>query len=360
MHLENSVTTYNLNRLESGIIADYISSSASTVELSLPIQTCQNPHPLPGDLVVVCVQEVNPAYPMLELPDGSELSITKGTLLVGALGSRKALHGFSGRVPSELQVGQQLSLLNKGGVIGECTAFHRDLEWPTQVEYLGTVFQGDSKVNLADSALPLIEGPLPKTPLILVLGTCMNSGKTTVCTRVIETFASRGLHINSGKVAGVACKQDLLAMGRSGAKQVLSFHDFGLASSSDVDSLVPVTRSLIHHLATPETDFIVLEMGDGILGGYHVSTLFSDKELFDRQVCRVVCANDLMGVWGALQWMDQHIEKDLNGPVLISGPVTDSGQGVDYIESNWSVPAANPFDSPGKLCSFVQKSLQSC
>ena len=101
-------------------------------------------------------------------------------------------------------------------------------------------------------------------------------------------------------------------------------------------------------------------MGDGILGGYHVSTLFSDAELFDRQVCRIVCANDLMGVWGALQWMEQTVQTGDTGPILISGPVTDSGEGVDYIERNWSVPAANPFDSPGKLCSFVQKSLQSC
>jgi len=360
MHLENSVTAYHLNRLDSGLLADYISSSAGTVDLSLPIKTCQNPQPLPGDLVVVCIREVNPAYPMLELPDGTELSLTRGNIIVGALGSRKALHGFSGRVPSELQVGQQLHLLNKGGVIGECTAFHRDLEWPTQVEYLGTVIQGDGKVNLGDSALPLVEGPLPKTPLVLVLGTCMNSGKTTVCTRVIEAFVARGLRVNSGKVAGVACRQDLLAMSRSGAERVLSFHDFGLASSSDVDSLVPVTRSLVHHLASPDTDFIVLEMGDGILGGYHVSTLFADAELFDRQVCRIVCANDLMGVWGSLQWMEQNVQEGCTGPILISGPVTDSGEGVDYIERNWSVPAANPFDSPGKLCSFVQKSLQSC
>jgi len=360
MHLENSVTAYNLNHLDSGLVADHISSSAGTADLSTPIKTCQNPQPLPGDLVVVCVQEVNPAYPMLELPDGTELSLTRGNIIVGALGSRKALHGFSGRIPSELQIGQGLDLLNKGGVIGECTAFHRDLEWPTKVEYLGTVFQGDGKVNLGDSALPLVEGPLPKTPLVLVLGTCMNSGKTTVCTRVIEAFAARGLRVNSGKVAGVACRQDLLAMSRSGAERVLSFHDFGLASSSDVDSLVPVTRSLVHHLATPDTDFIVLEMGDGILGGYHVSTLFADTELFDRQVCRIVCANDLMGVWGSLQWMEQNVQKTDIGPIMISGPVTDSGQGVDYIESNWSVPAANPFDSPGKLCSFVQKSLQSC
>jgi len=318
MHLENSVTAYHLNRLDSGLLADYISSSAGTVDLSLPIKTCQNPQPLPGDLVVVCIREVNPAYPMLELPDGTELSLTRGNIIVGALGSRKALHGFSGRVPSELQV------------------------------------------NLGDSALPLVEGPLPKTPLVLVLGTCMNSGKTTVCTRVIEAFVARGLRVNSGKVAGVACRQDLLAMSRSGAERVLSFHDFGLASSSDVDSLVPVTRSLVHHLASPDTDFIVLEMGDGILGGYHVSTLFADAELFDRQVCRIVCANDLMGVWGSLQWMEQNVQEGCTGPILISGPVTDSGEGVDYIERNWSVPAANPFDSPGKLCSFVQKSLQSC
>ncbi|MFQ5929852.1 MAG: hypothetical protein ACE5MK_09130, partial [Acidobacteriota bacterium] len=102
-------------------------------------------------------------------------------------------------------------------------------------------------------------------------------------------------------------------------------------------------------------DFIVLEMGDGILGGYHVSSLFEDTDFLSRCVSMIVCANDLMGTWGALQWLSQL--DHTNTPVLISGRVTDSAEGVRYIEEKWNLPAANAFDSAGKICTFIQESL---
>ena len=127
-----------------------------------------------------------------------------------------------------------------------------------------------------------------------------------------------------------------------------------------IASVVPVSRSIFHHLADPRPDFTILEMGDGILGGYHVSSVFADQEFLSRQICTVICANDLMGVWGALEWMKQHDFPFKQDSVLVSGPVTDSGEGIRYIERSWGVAAANPFDSPGKLSSFVQKRLSLC
>ena len=343
-----------------GLSVDYLSSSVGRTELPTPLELGDSSHPVAGDVVACLVQEVNAAYPLLELFDGAELSLSRGKVILGVLGVRKALHGFSGRVPKQLKRGQRLYLLNKGGVIGDCTAFHRDLEWPSQVEYLGTVRRDGTTVNIGDSALNFIRAPLPRIPLIAVLGTCMNSGKTTVCKRIIEGLVETGKPVNAGKVAGVACRHDVLEMAKSGAGKTLSFHDFGLPSSAEIDSLIPVARSMIHHLAVSQTDCLVLEMGDGILGGYQVSTLFADKEFLGIRACTVICANDLMGVWGALEWMDRNGAGSGNCPTLVSGPVTDSAEGVEYIERNFGVAAANPFDSPGKLLSFVHESLLSC
>jgi len=363
MHIQSVSNQYSMPSTSSsvgGIVPDQVSSCAGTLDLAFPLTTAEIPNPGPGDVVLARVEEVNPAYPAMELPDGTDIILEPGMTIVGALGTRKALHGFSGRIPHPLFIGQHVQLLNKGGVIGECTAFHRNLEWPTLLTYLGTVVEGDRPVNLRDSALPFVNQELPKVPLVFVLGTCMNSGKTTVCKTIIDGFSKRGYQINSGKVAGVACRRDLNVMKQSGSERVLSFHDFGLPSSADVPSLVPVARSIVHHLADPEPDFIVLEMGDGILGGYNVSSLFEDKELLSRRAATVICANDLMGTWGALEWLRQHDVDTAHDPILVSGPVTDSCEGVKYIEDNWGVQAANPFDSSGKLCSFVLKSLRPC
>ncbi len=343
-----------------GLVPDLVSSVAARLELERPLRTAEVPNPKPGDVVVARVEEVNPVYPTLELGDGSEVHLRPGMVIVGALGTRRALHGFSGVVPNPLFVGQSIQLLNKGGVIGDCTAFHRDLEWPTLLTYLGTVVEGERAVNLKDAALPLAEGPLPAVPLVMVLGTCMNAGKTTVCRTIIDSFARRGFRVHAGKVAGVACRRDVNVMQKAGAAKVISFQDFGYSSSADVPSLVPVARSIVHYLADPKPDFVVLEMGDGIIGGYNVASLFSDAELFSRQVCMIVCANDLMGTWGALEWMRMAGYPASEHSVLVSGKVTDSCEGVKFIENNWHVAAANPFDSAGKLASFVLKSLRPC
>jgi hypothetical protein len=360
MQLQSFPNAYSQSDLLPTLVPDYVSSVASRLTFSAPLRTKEFANPKPGDVVLARVEEVNPGYPGLELPDGSEVTLQAGMTIVGALGTRRALHGFSGIVPSSLTIGQGFQLLNKGGVIGDCTAFHRDLEWPTLLTYLGTVVDGARPVNLKDAALPLVEDPLPKVPLVMVLGTCMNSGKTTVCRTIINSFAQRGFHINAGKVAGVACRRDINVMHRAGAEKVISFQDFGYSSSADVESLGPVARSMVHHLAQPEPDFVVLEMGDGIIGGYHVSSLFKDTELMNRQVCMIICANDLMGVWGSLEWMRQNGYPPEQHSILVSGPVTDSCEGVKFIENNWQIPAANPFDSAGKMGSFVLKSLRPC
>ncbi len=343
-----------------GLVTNLVSSSASIPGLHEGFHLSGGFVPASGDLVVASVKEVNPAYPALELADGSDMVLEKGNVLIGVLGSRRAMLGFSGRVPNSLEIGQPLHLLNKGGVIGECTAFNRSLEWPTSLEYLGTVSRDGIALNLKQHAHSMFEGVLPEVPMIMILGTCMNAGKTTVARQIIDVFTHRGLRINAGKVAGVACRRDVLSMQKSGAEKVMSFHDFGVPSSAEMKSLLPIARSLHYNLSESSPDFIVMEMGDGILGGYQVSSLFEDKEYISRAMCTVICANDLMGAWGALEWLKPTGITAENHPVLISGPVTDSGEGVDYIEQNWGVIAANALDSKGKLCQFINEAVKKC
>ncbi len=344
--------------VQRSFVPDLYASSVARMNLETPLSVVSGGECDEGDVVLVRVREVNTAYPTIETTEVKEVVLEKGNLLVGVLGNRKALRGFSGRPPLYLRPGSLLHLLNKGGVIGECTAFNRDLGWPAQVEYLGTVAIDGRPLNLKHRALPLIDSPLPSIPVILVMGTCMNAGKTTVCKQILRLFSEKGFTVHAGKVAGVACLQDTQGMKKTGAKKVLSFMDFGLPSTTEVESLVPVARSLVHYLAEGKPDFILLEMGDGILGGYQVASVFENTEFMETSLCTILCANDLMGVWGAVQWMNQHSSvPHARRPALISGPVTDSGEGIRYIEEHFGIPGANAFDSAGKICTFLLESL---
>jgi hypothetical protein len=42
---------------------------------------------------------------------------------------------------------------------------------------------------------------------------------------------------------------------------------------------------------------------------------------------------------------------------VITGPATDNSIGVDFIEKNLRIPAANAMYNKGKLCRIVEKSL---
>ena len=337
---------------------DLYTSSVARVRFETPLSVLPGGPCDEGDVVLVRVREVNTAYPTVETPEVNEVVLERGQLVVGVLGNRKALRGFSGKPPLYLHRGASMHLLNKGGVMGECTAFNRDLGWPAAVDYVGTVARDGRALNLRDDALAFVEGELPTVPVILVMGTCMNSGKTTVCKQILRMFSEKGFTVHAGKVAGVACLQDTQGMREAGAKKVLSFMDFGLPSTTEVDDLAKVARSLVHHLAEGRPDFIILEMGDGILGGYQVASVFDDQEFMGISVCTMLCANDLMGVWGAVQWMNQHGKvPQARRPALISGPVTDSGEGIRYIEDHWGIPAANAFDSAGKICTLLVESL---
>src|SRR5258706_10989149 len=90
-----------------------------------------------GDVVVVRVLTDNATYNMLELPTGRLAKVNPGDVLVGVLGRRRALKGFVGDVPGTISAGDQLHLLNMGGVIGKCTRHHSSLSDAIQGEVIG-------------------------------------------------------------------------------------------------------------------------------------------------------------------------------------------------------------------------------
>src|SRR5688572_16373019 len=57
-------------------------------------------------------------YNTLELTSGRMAKVSKGDVIVGALGHRQALFGYSGHLPESVQEGDVIQVLNIGGVLG--------------------------------------------------------------------------------------------------------------------------------------------------------------------------------------------------------------------------------------------------
>ncbi len=308
-----------------------------------------------GDVVVVRALTDSATYNQLELPTGRLAKINPGDLLVGVLGRRRALKGFVGDVPETVSAGDRLHLLNMGGVIGRCTGHHSSLSDAISVEVIGLVCDDEARVlNIDKAALPLRDELGQTAPLVMVAGTCMNSGKTYAATEVIKQATRAGLRVAAAKLSGVACLRDTLNMADHGAVATASFLDCGLPSTVGAADLAPVAKSVIARLNESAPDVIVLELGDGILGGYSVDSVFDDEELRAATRALIFCASDYVGAWGGIELFKR---RGLSVDV-IAGSVTDSQMGEDFIEREFQVPAGNARRDGARLFSIVQAKLK--
>jgi hypothetical protein len=283
--------------------------------------------------------------------------INPGDVLVGVLGRRRALKGFVGDVPEKVHAGDRLHLLNMGGVMGLCTGHHSSLSDAISVEVIGLACDERGLVrNIADVALPLKEKLEGQTaPLVLVAGTCMNSGKTYAATELIKQATRAGLKVAAAKLSGVAALRDTLNMADHGAIATASFLDCGLPSTVDAGDLAPVAKSIITRLNECAPDMIIIELGDGILGGYSVDSVFEDEELREAMSALVFCASDYVGAWGGIELFRRRgIKVD-----VIAGSVTDSQMGEDFIEREFDVPAGNARRDGARLFNIINSKVQS-
>ena len=370
--------------------ADKIGSATSPLNLAKTVAVIdENAQPKRGDVVVVRALSESVTYGNLELPNGRLAKINRNDVIVGVLGRRRALKGFVGDVPESVKAGDRLHLLNMGGVIGICKGHHSSLSDAIEVEVLGIAVRSEPSA-VADGLTPDLEnliengsrfvtadalnaGTLPaprvlnigdyalkptdllekSAPIVIIAGTCMNSGKTVAATEIVKQAHHAGLKVAAAKLSGVACLRDTLNMQDSGAKWTASFLDCGLPSTVDHDDLPSVAKAILNHLNTFEPDLIVVELGDGIVGGYAVDSVLEDFAIRDAISSFVFCAGDYVGVVGGIT-----VLKDLGISIdVIAGSVTDSQMGEDFVEQTYNLKAGNARRDGKRLYELIENTI---
>ncbi len=334
---------------------DKVASATVNLGLTHELEITRYCEARAGNVVIVRAITDNATYNTLELVTGRMAKINPGDIIAGVLGYRRALKGFIGDVPEAIQAGDRLHILNLGGLIGECKGHHHSLSGAIEVEVIGMPVRDGKILNIAENAI----APLPSTqitaPIVLVAGTCMNSGKTYAATEIIKHLARTGMRVAAAKLSGVACLRDTLNMQDHGAVKTLSFLDCGLPSTVNVSDLAPIAKGVIAELCKTEPDCIVIEMGDGILGGYGVDTIFTDEELMQATAALVFCASDFVGAWGGRELLAKRgVKID-----VVSGAVTDSQMGTEYVRSELGLEAANAVHTSEKLAQIVQDKVSN-
>ncbi len=300
-------------------------------------------------------------YNRVESVDGRLVPLRSGDILAGVLGTRRALRGYAGDVPASLKVGETINVLNTGGVLGRCTASNPDLGPPFEAEVLGAILTfprlGDRvgrPANIHDQALAKASRLECTAPMVLIVGTCMNSGKTVAASEIIRGLARDGRSVAAAKLTGVSLRRDALSMMDSGATLALTFNDAGVVSTHEADVL-PTAYALLNELQVRSgPEVIVAELGDGILGEYGVQTLLADPGIRSLVRCLVVCAPDQVGAWGATTILESSYGLR---PTVFSGPATDNEVGKEYISNQLGIPAWNARREAKQLVDTVREAL---
>ncbi len=327
------------------VVVDKVASVAQHSEIGRELRLSDDIPCEEGVLVAVRVLNNKTRYNQLELTSGRMATVTQGDIVVGALGHRNALRGYSGHLPEALRVGDEVQLLNIGGVLGICDSANPDVGPPFDCEVLGTVLEFPylgERIGVParvgrDSLVESVALDTGGVPVVALAGTCMDSGKTAAACAIVGRIRHLGLNVAACKATGVSLRRDILAMEDAGAQDTMIFSDLGIVTTT-AENGPALTRALLSDLAARNPDVIVLELGDGLLGAYGVGAILEDAAIRDALTAVVLCANDPVSAWGGAR-----ILRDEYGiePAIVTGPATDNAVGVDQIAERMGLPAIN-------------------
>jgi hypothetical protein len=345
------------------VVVDKIASVTQALSLKHDLRIEEND--IPSEEGVVLVVEIlsnKSTYNTLELTSGRMAKVQRGDIVVGALGTRKALFGYSGHVPEKIKAGDVIQMLNIGGVLGVCDSVNPDKGRPFDCRVLGVVLDfpylgerigvparvGNRKLDLG--ARLDTQG----VPVVALAGTCMEAGKTAAACSIVSRMRHRGLVVDVFKATGVSLRRDILAMEDSGARNSTIFTDLGVVTTT-AKTGPALTRTMMSDLAAKRPDVILFELGDGIIGTYGVAAILECEDIRKALTSVVLSANDPVAAWGGVKLLRDRFGIE---PSVVTGPATDNAVGVQIIEEQMNVRACNAITDGAKLGDIVIDSLK--
>jgi hypothetical protein len=344
------------------VVVDKIASIAQACGLSHEVRIATSDIPCEeGVVLVVEILNNKGTYNTLELTSGRMAKVSKGDVVVGALGHRQALFGYSGHIPESVKAGDLLQVLNIGGVLGVCDSVNPDKGQPFDCRVLGCVLQfpflgerigvparvGHRRLD-RQAALD-VHG----VPVVALAGTCMEAGKTAAACAIVSRMRHRGLAVHAFKATGVSLRRDILAMEDAGARRSMIFTDLGIVTTTSASGPA-LTRTMLTEMTQGHPDVVVFELGDGILGAYGVESILAAEDIRGVLSSVILSANDPVAAWGGVKLLRDRFNIE---PCAVTGPATDNAVGVNIIEDQMKVRAFNAITAGAALGDHIIESL---
>ena len=282
-----------------------------------------------GDVVLARVVRIG-QHPRLESPASRRQALFVGDEILVAYGHRYAPDQFLAKVPAALD---ECQLVAAGGVASRVIAQHTSMGQATQLVPVGLLADDAGVLNLSRLAPHHLDitttgmdreiASPHRPPVIAVLGTSMNSGKSTALSCLVKGLSAAGMVVSAGKATGTGSGNDTGMFVDAGADRVLDFTDFGVPTTFQLDHnrIQAVFTGLISALTDSTTDVILVEIADGVYQG-ETRRLLSDP-VFQAVVDQVIfTASDALGATAGLQLLRAaNIQVTAISGVLTSSPL---------------------------------------
>ncbi len=302
-----------------------------------------------GDYLVVEMLDVGPDSYGVETADGNLIEMFPGDRMIGALGTRAATLEVVG---DWREIGDDLEMqtLTAAGVLGVCTSASLQSAELANMRYVGHACREGKTCRMKDFVTPA-GGARLEAPVILIIGTSMDSGKTVAAVAAVRELVAMGRRVAGAKVTGVGRLRDILAMEGAGADPIMDFVDVGLPSTVvPADEYEDSLNLLCSKLAGSDPDVVIVEAGASPLEPYCGDVAM--EVLAERVSLTILCASDPYAVLGVIEAFGKK-------PDLVSGRATSTEAGIRLIEKMTGVAALNVIDrSTGPaLASFLEEKL---
>ena len=255
---------------------------------------CDGRAPRAGDLVVVEVVRVRNHSGIVQATN-ERLRLYEGVHYVGVLGNRYATDAFAATLGAEpLGTRRALHALTNAGMVGVVRDRASAIKPPTELRFLDYVADaGGARLNLKALCGPPLDTPPPVAvpPVVLVVGSGMNAGKTTTAARLVRQLVVRGRRVAALKMTGSVSDRDLRELRATGAAFVRDFSDYGHPSTflAPFAELRALQRRMLSAAAAARPEVVVVELADGILQR-ETAWLLRDPELAGHTAAVVLAA----------------------------------------------------------------------
>ena len=301
--LQNSPWAFSTRRVDRTSVCSLIESGA----------------PKAGDLVLARIDAIG-HHAHLQLPDGRRRRLFPGDTIVVAFGNRYACEQFEAHVPKGLG---PCHLVAGGGIAARALSWHtRISRGPTRITPIGLLADNTGNpVNLQDFAIAPFAPNQPLPPVLAVLGTAMDAGKTQTAAFLLRGLRSAGHRVGYIKVTGTGAGGDTWLLQDAGADRVLDFTDVGMASTylADLGQIEQGMHTMVQDMARHGMDVIVMEVADGVYQK-ETSQLIAGRAFSETVKAVVLAARDSMGAATGV-----NVLQNAEPPVLaLSGLLTAS------------------------------------